>query len=332
MPQRSWEIPERKATSENAFLGRRTFLRTAGISTAALLAGCGYDRSFDSDTDASQPVVPTLDQEQGDGGTTPSGSGYPAPRNSGFATLDRPITEEEIASRYNNFYEFTAHKDVYRKIDAFEPTPWQIEVDGLVEQPKTYDFDALVRTMPLEERLYRHRCVEAWSMAIPWTGFPMRTFIDEVRPLLSARYVRMVSFFDPEVARGQWISELPWPYQEGLTMEEATNELTMLVTGTYGDELHKQQGAPLRLIAPWKYGFKGIKSIVHFEFTAEQPATFWTTAAPTQYGFSANVDPRVPHPNWSQATEQFILSQTEVEERPTLSYNGYEEFVAHLYG
>ena len=201
---------------------------------------------------------------------------------------------------------------------------------SLVDRPKVYDLDDLVRRMPLEERLYRFRCVEAWAMAVPWTGFPMKALINEVQPKSSARYVRMVTFQRPEQAPGQksqpWY---PWPYFEALTMEEAMNELTLLGTGIYGHALPKQHGAPIRLVAPWKYGFKSIKSIVSIEFTDKQPPTFWNKLAPSEYDFWANVNPNVPHPRWSQATERLISTGERV---PSQLYNGYGEYVAHLYG
>jgi sulfoxide reductase catalytic subunit YedY len=187
----------------------------------------------------------------------------------------------------------------------------------------------LLKKMPVEERLYRHRCVERWAMAVPWTGFPMKAFVDFARPLAKARFVRMVSFLRPHEAPGQaQATWYPWPYFEGLTLAEANNELSFLVTGMYGKDLPKQNGAPLRLAVPWKYGYKSAKAIVRFEFTDKQPGTFWNTVAPTEYDFWSNVNPKVPHPRWSQAQEEMIGTR---EIRPTLMYNGYGEFVAHLY-
>jgi len=325
MPRRGWEIPEHQATTEDAFLQRRKFLKTTGLGAAALLTGCGYEKSFNSFSEEVE--TPAVDLEP----DIPV-SLYPAPRNAAFATLDRVTTDETAAGRINNFYEFTLKKDVWRRVGLFEPRPWTLSVSGLVQQPQTYDIDALIAQMPLEERLYRHRCVEAWSMAIPWTGFPMRDFIDMVQPLSSARFVKMTSFNDPETAPGQWNHpEWPWPYVEGLSIEEATNDLTLLATGVYGHELPKQHGAPIRLVTPWKYGFKGIKSIVNIEFTATQPATFWNTITPDEYGFVANVEPDVPHPRWLQNRETFYRAIGDTEPILTLLYNGYEEYVAHLY-
>lgn len=319
---RGWEIPESQATPEDVYLNRRRFLKTMGFASAGmlgLLAGCQQARGESEQVSTSPPGLPPPSKTSGL---------YPAKRNKRFA-LDRPLTEEAIAGRYNNFYEFSSVKDrVWKLVERFETRPWQIEVTGLVSQPKVYDIDDLVHQMPLEERRYRFRCVEAWAMAVPWTGFPMKALIDLVQPLTSAKYVRMLTFLKSDQAPGQLDSRLPWPYFEGLTMAEATNELTLLVTGIYGHELSKQHGAPIRLIVPWKYGFKSIKSIVRIEFVEEQPATFWNVLVSHEYDFWANVNPEVPHPRWSQATERIIGTG---ERRATLLYNGYADHVAHLY-
>jgi sulfoxide reductase catalytic subunit YedY len=253
---------------------------------------------------------------------------YPAKRSERF-TLDRPLTDEPVAARYNNFYEFSPNKQqVSRLVDPFQTRPWQIEIKGLVKKPQTFAIDDLVRRMPLEERLYRHRCVEAWAMAVPWTGFPIKAFINLVEPSPSAKYMRMVTFNNPEQAVGMNDDTYPWPYFEGLTMAEATNDLALFVTGIYGHELSKQHGAPLRLAVPWKYGYKSIKSIVRIEFTDQQPSTFWSTLVPREYDFWANVNPAVPHPRWSQESERLIGTG---DRRQTVLYNGYGEFVAELY-
>ena len=253
---------------------------------------------------------------------------YPA-RRAGHFVLDRPITEEIYAASYNNFYEFSVFKGgVYKKAARLKTAPWQIDVTGLVEKPRVFDIDELLRALPLEERLYRFRCVEAWAMAVPWTGIPMKDFIDKVRPLSSAQYVRFVTFMNPEIASNQNPSKGPWPYSEGLSMAEAMNELTLLATGIYGHPLPKQHGAPLRLVVPWKYGFKSIKSIVKIEFTADKRQTFWHSNRPEEYDFVANVRPDIPHRRWSQATEKLIDTG---ERRATLPFNGYGEWVAHLY-
>jgi sulfoxide reductase catalytic subunit YedY len=242
--------------------------------------------------------------------------------------MDRALTNEVDAARYCNFYEFSSGKQVWRYVQPFQPLPWTLQVGGLVAKPRTFDLDDLIRAFPLEERLYRHRCVETWAMAIPWTGFPLAALLRKVEPLPAARFVRFVTFDRPEEAGRQKDRSQPWPYTEGLTLAEAGNELTFLVTGMYGHPLLKQHGAPLRLVVPWKYGFKSAKSLVRIELTAEQPATFWNTLVPREYGFEANVNPAAPHPRWSQTTER-MLGTGEV--RQTQLYNGYGEWVAHLY-
>ncbi|MCZ6670535.1 MAG: protein-methionine-sulfoxide reductase catalytic subunit MsrP [Acidobacteria bacterium] len=320
---RRWEIPEREITPRAAFTRRREFLRLAGLAGTGLLLGSA---SLTCDGKGRQETASSAADSPG---TMPSNDRYPAKRNHSFRP-DRPVTPETIASRYNNFYEFgEAKEEVWRQVGRFEISPWRIEIRGLVENPATYDLESLLREMPLEERIYRFRCVEAWAMVVPWTGFPFRHLIDKVRPLPGAQFVRLVSFHKPEQAPGQaratWY---PWPYHEALTIEEAMNDLTMLVTGIYGHPLPKQHGAPLRLIVPWKYGYKSIKSIARIEFVRKKPPTFWNTVAPREYGFVSNVDPAVPHPRWSQATERMIGSG---KTRPTLPFNGYAEQVAGLY-
>jgi len=300
-----WWIPEAAATPERVYLDRRAFLTGAGTVIAGTLAP-GIVRAADED--------PTADL-------------YPAERNTAF-TLDREVTPARFNLNYNNFYEFGGHKQIAGAAQALKVRPWEVRIDGAVEQEMTLQIDELIRKMTLEERLYRHRCVEAWSMSIPWSGFPMRKLVDLARPLSSAKYVRMETFNDPDVAPGLKQSWYPWPYVEGLTIEEATNDLAFLVTGAYGEPVAKQMGAPLRLAVPWKYGFKSIKSIVRFHFTDERPSTFWEAIQPGEYGFWANVNPEVPHPRWSQASERVLGTDERV---PTLLYNGYAEQVAGLY-
>jgi sulfoxide reductase catalytic subunit YedY len=301
---KGWEIPEREATPEAAFLNRRQILAAAGF-----LGG----------------LLETEDAARAD-----SKSLYPAKRNPEF-TLDRPITEEWAATSYNNFYEFNAEDKgaVKNLVGSFTTSPWSIDVGGLVNKPQQLDLDDLVRSMPLEERLYRFRCVEAWSMAVPWTGFPLSALIRRVDPKPEAKFVRFITVNRPDqmpgIKRYHWY---PFPYFEGLRMDEAMNPLTMLVTGMYGKPLPKQNGAPVRVIVPWKYGYKSPKSIVKIEFVAKQPATFWNQLQPTEYGFYSNVNPKKPHPRWSQATEKVIPN---MERRPTLLYNGYEKWVAAMY-
>lgn len=301
--RRGWEIPEREATPEAVFWNRRKF--AAALAAGPMLLASRFASAEDDPTAAL----------------------YPAQRNLRYK-LDRPITDPHYVEGYNNFYEFGSHKEIARAAQALKVRPWQVKFDGLVEAERVVDADDLIRAMPLEERLYRLRCVEAWSMAVPWTGFPMKALVEFAKPLGSAKYVRMETFTDARVASGQRQFWYPWPYVEGLTMAEATNELAFIVTGAYGRPLAKQNGAPLRLSTPWKYGFKHIKSIVRFTFTEERPVGFWEKLQASEYGFWANVNPDVPHPRWSQKTERVIGTN---ERRPTLLYNGYGEFVADLY-
>ena len=306
--KRGWELRESEATPEPAFLDRRNLLK--GLAAGPILAaGLG-----------STPASATAEPD-------PSAGLYPAPRNPKY-TLDRPLTDAKYSTTYNNFYEYSDDKDLWREAQQLKIRPWTIKIGGMVEKPATVDIDALLKQMPLEERLYRHRCVEAWSMAVPWTGFPMAALVDFAKPLGSAKYVRMETFMDPAMAPGQNKFFYPWPYVEGLTIAEARNELAFLVTGMYGKPLPKQDGAPLRLATPWKYGFKSVKSIVHFEFTDKRPMSFWEQLQSSEYGFWANVNPAVPHPRWSQASERVLGSD---ERRPTLIWNGYGDYVAHLY-
>jgi sulfoxide reductase catalytic subunit YedY len=306
--RRGWEIPERLATPEHLFFNRRAFLAAGGAAALALSPELAL----------AQRIADLPD---------PTGALYPVTRNDKYA-LDRPITDEKINTNYNNFYEFGSSKTIAKAAQALKLRPWTIKIDGMVEKAQEIGIDDLVRKMPLEERLYRHRCVEAWSMAIAWSGFPFAKLVELAKPLSSAKYVRMETFLDASTASGQRQTWYPWPYVEGLTMAEATNELAFLVTGAYGKPVSKQMGAPLRLAVPWKYGFKSIKSIVRFHFTDQRPKSFWEALQASEYGFWANVNPQVPHPRWSQATEELIGLG---ERRPTLMFNGYGEQVAHLY-
>jgi len=305
--RRGGELPESRATNETAFWNRRRLIQ--GIAAGPILAsGIGALPALAADAD-------------------PSAGLYPAKRAERY-TLDRPVTDEKYSTTYNNFYEFGTDKGIWREAQALKIRPWTIKLDGMVEKRQTLDFDDLLKKVSLEERLYRHRCVEAWSMAVPWTGFPMRALLDIARPLGSAKYVKMETFMDPVVAPEQKKFFYPWPYTEGLTMAEAGNELAFLVTGMYGKPVPKQDGAPLRLAVPWKYGFKSVKSIVRFEFTDKRPHSYWEALQASEYGFWANVNPEVPHPRWSQASERVLGTD---ERKPTLMWNGYGEFVADLY-
>jgi len=300
--RKGWEIPESLASPEAAFLDRRAFLGAVGAAGATAL----WPRMAAADDVDSSATL------------------YPAKRNPAY-TLDRDVTPEKYNLNYNNFYEFSTAKHV--DASPLKVRPWTIKIDGLVEKEQTVDIDDLIKAMGLEERLYRHRCVEAWSMAIPWTGFPLRKLVDFAKPLSSASYLRFETFLDKKMAPGQR-SFMPWPYVEGLTMAEAMNDLAFIATGAYGKPLANVQGAPIRLATPWKYGFKSIKSIVKVSFVDKRPETFWETLGPDEYGFWANVNPNVPHPRWSQAQETFL---NDGQLRPTLIFNGYGEQVASLY-
>ena len=309
---RGWEKPEREATDEALFRDRRNLCKAIAAGpillgpAAALLAG-------------ARPAAAAAEAD-------PTADLYPLRRNLRYR-LDRPVTDETLATTYNNFYEFGSHKEIAERAQAMKIRPWEVRIDGLVEKPFTIAIDDLIRRMPLEERLYRHRCVEAWAMDVPWSGFALSALVELARPLSSARYVVMETLADKEVMPGlrpSW-TRFRWPYIEGLTIEEATNELAFLVTGAYGKPVPKQMGAPLRLATPWKYGFKSIKSIVRFSFSDTRPKTFWDDGR--EYGFWANVNPRVPHPRWSQATERLLGGGS----AKTRIYNGYGEYVAYLY-
>lgn len=304
-----WEIPESQATPEHVYLSRRSLLSGA----AAFAAGATLPLPAEAQRVADLPD-PTADL-------------YPVPRNEKYV-LDRELTPERIATSYNNFYEFGFDKGIARAAQALPIRPWTVKLDGMVEKEQTVDIDDLIRKMPLEERLYRMRCVEAWSMAVPWSGFPMAKLVELAKPLSSAKYVRMETFLNPKVAPAQRLPLYPWPYVEGCTIAEAVNELSFMVTGIYGKPAPKQHGAPLRVVFPWKYGFKSIKSIVRVTFTDKRPVGLWEAAQGREYGFWANVNPKVPHPRWSQANEEDIGTG---QRRPTLLFNGYGEFVADLY-
>jgi methionine sulfoxide reductase catalytic subunit len=306
--RKGWELPESAATPEAVFLNRRQHL----TGMAALLA-------------APALGTPAAAQQ-----ADPTAGFYPVKQNPAF-TLDRDLTPESVSAFYNNFYEFGTSKRIAAAAQALQIRPWEIRIDGMVEKETTLAIDDLMaRVRPLlEERLYRHRCVEAWAMAVPWSGFPMKALLDIARPLASATYIRFETFVDPKVAPIQRQPIYPWPYVEGMTVAEAANDLSFLVTGAYGKPLLKQFGAPIRLALPWKYGFKHIKSIKRVTFTDQRPKGFWESLQASEYGFWANVNPQVAHPRWSQATEELI--GTGGKRVPTLLFNGYGEFVADLY-
>ncbi len=302
--RKGWEIAERHVTPESVFLNRRALLAGgAALGAGAILPHAAFAQAAD-----------------------PSASLYPAKLNDTYPA-GRDVTPEKINAQYNNFYEFGLSKNIAKAAEALKVRPWTIKVDGMVEKPREIGIDDLIKSVTLEERIYRHRCVEAWSMVAPWTGFPLKSLVEMAKPLSGAKFVRFETFMDPKVApeqRGFW----PWPYVEGLTMAEATHDLAFMVTGAYGKPMAKSFGAPLRLHTPWKYGFKHIKSIVRVSFTDKRPETFWEQSGPREYGFWANVNPAVPHPRWSQATEEILGTG---ERQKTVLFNGYGEWVADLY-
>ena len=311
--RKPWDIIDYKTTDENVYLNRRSLLQAMGIAGAGLASASVVGGSF-------APFVSSA--------RAASITGFPATRNPAF-TLDRPVTVEEEATTYTNFYEFGSSKNIWRKAKKLVTDPWIFTIEGLVDNPLQLDASDLVaRTGPQEERLYRHRCVEAWAMAVPWTGVPMSRLVKLVQPKAEAKYVRLETFFDPSVAIGQRQSWYPWPYVEGMTINEAMNEMAFIGTGLYGRAMEKQNGAPLRIVLPWKYGFKSIKSIVKITFTDQRPISFWEKLAANEYGFWANVNPDVDHPRWSQATERMLGTGKRVA---TQLYNGYGEQVAYLY-
>ena len=288
------DIPASEITAEDAYLNRRKFLAVAGIAAAGI-AGSGRLLT----------ALPTIARQD-----------------------DKPNSWEEITG-YNNYYEFGTDKDdPAANSQNFRTKPWTVKVDGLVKKPADYHFEDLVKPYKLEDRTYRFRCVEAWSMVIPWQGIPLAEMIKTFEPLPSAKYVQFTTIYAPNEMPGQKLAILPWPYVEGLRMDEAMHPLTLLVTGLYGKPLPNQNGAPVRLVTPWKYGFKGIKSIVKITLAERQPPTTWSRQAPREYGFYANVNPGHDHPRWSQATEQRI---GERGRRKTLPFNGYADQVASLY-
>jgi sulfoxide reductase catalytic subunit YedY len=311
------EPKESEVTPEALFARRREFIRTAGLFSATVaLTGGGFWALSHGGRRRGRSAL--------DGGASPTLS----VASRGEYVVPEASTPFEDVTTYNNFYELGLDKaDPAQHAGTLRLRPWSIAVDGLVQKPQTFDLDDLLR-LPLEERVYRMRCVEAWSMVIPWLGFPLAALLKRVEPLGSARYVAFETLNDPEQLPGQSRAVLEWPYVEGLRLDEAMHPLTLLAVGLYGRALLGQNGAPLRLVVPWKYGFKGIKSVVRITLTEARPRTTWNLAAPQEYGFFANVNPAVPHPRWSQATERRIGEYTR---RPTLPFNGYAEQVASMY-
>jgi methionine sulfoxide reductase catalytic subunit len=305
------DIRSSEITDKSLYLNRRAFIRAAAGTAAAAAAGViGSEALLDAATPA------------------PHGRKLDNVKKSAFSTDEKPNTWEQITT-YNNYYEFGADKDqpsVFAR--QLKTEPWTIVVDGECNKKATYTLEDVLKGEALEDRIYRHRCVEAWSMVIPWVGFPLNKLLEKVEPTSQARYVAFQTLLDPERMPNQRTGVLDWPYVEGLRLDEAMHPLTIMATGMYDETLPPQDGAPIRLVVPWKYGFKSIKSVVKITLVADEPPTTWNIQAPDEYGFYSNVNPNVPHPRWSQATERRI---GEYSRRNTLLFNGYGEQVAHLY-
>jgi sulfoxide reductase catalytic subunit YedY len=306
--QRASDIPSSEITSETLYHNRREFIKTASAVLGIAAAGT---------------IIP---------GCAPGVGAAAEPQAKGkYDTAEKPTPFEDVTT-YNNYYEFgTGKDDPARNSKMFKPKPWTVKVEGLTKKPATYNLDDLIKGLTVEDRIYRMRCVEAWSMVIPWQGFPLKALIDKLEPMPSAKFVEFKTLVDknqyPEQRRS-FLQVLEWPYVEGLRMDEATHPLALIATGLYGKPLPNQNGAPWRLVTPWKYGFKGIKAIVSIRFTDKQPVNTWQVQAAQEYGFYANVNPNVDHPRWTQARERRI---GEFFKRPTLMFNGYADQVAELY-
>jgi len=304
-----WQAQERDVTPETTYLNRRQFM--AGTAAAGVVLAAG-----------SQTARADILREKGGTPLDPIGE-------SPLSTTGEKVNSFEDITTYNNFYEFGVGKDdPAQNSSSFKPLPWTIAIDGLVNKPMTLDVETLLHKMPLEQRVYRMRCVEAWSMVIPWVGIPLKTILDSVEPQGSAKYVRFETLYDPKRFVGQNRQVIHWPYVEGLRLDEANHPLAILAVGLYGRSLMPANGAPVRLVTPWKYGFKGIKSIVRISLVEKQPLNTWQETIADEYGFYANVNPTVDHPRWSQASERRI---GEFSKRKTLMFNGYGDSVASLY-
>ena len=311
------EIRSSAITVKDRYLNRRRFLRGALSGTVAVgAAALGVDRLADV-------ISPRIRAKAGTKLETVKSS---------LSTTGEQLTSYEDITHYNNYYEFGVNKgDPAQNAGALPTRPWTVKVTGQVKKPKTFDIDALLKLRPLEDRVYRHRCVERWSMVIPWVGYSLSEFIKECEPLGKAKYVQFLSYFNSKVEKWSSESTIYWPYSEGLRMDEAMNPLALLAFGLYGEVLPNQDGAPVRLVLPWKYGFKSAKSIVEVRFIEKQPPTTWNDMASNEYGFYSNVNPNVDHPRWSQKTERRIGLPFYAQQRATLLFNGYGEQVASLY-
>ncbi len=298
-----WNLKESSITTESVFNSRRKIIKNLAIGSLVF---------------PSASLIPFK-----------AFSSFYPPITNNFYKVGRDLTKESLATTYTNFYEFGSSKNIWRRASQLKTDPWLLTIDGLVNKPLTIDVNDLLKKIGgIEERVYRFRCVEAWSMTVPWAGFPVKKILSLVEPMTDAKYVKFETFFNPDIAPGQKQKWYPWPYQEGITIKEAKNDLSFIATGIYGKELPNQNGAPLRLILPWKYGFKSIKSIVKISFVNKRPIGLWEKLAPKEYGFWANVNPNIPHPRWSQKSEQ----QLGVDGRiPTVIYNGYGDHVASMY-
>ncbi len=317
------KVSRDEITPEHIYLNRRKFMVGIGSAAGALaLAACAAPGVQQTGA-AGQAAPPApVDLPEALANAEPTASAL-------TDELGDPLNEYDVIAGYNNYYEFSMDKEAVAKLSQdFATRPWEVKVSGLVENPTTYSIDDILQRFTQEERIYRLRCVEAWSMVIPWVGFPIAALLEEVKPAAEAKYIKFTTVYRPEEMPGQQRPTLDWPYVEGLRLDEAMNPLAIFATGMYGKPLTASNGAPIRLVVPWKYGFKSIKSIVDIELVEEEPVSTWTAAAAHEYGFYANVNPEVDHPRWSQATERRI---GETQRRETLMFNGYEDEVAHLY-
>jgi methionine sulfoxide reductase catalytic subunit len=313
----SEKIKSSEITDRQTYLNRRIFMQAAVLAGTAAASTLLYRRLN----------PPPIEQPAGQKLTEVTAASKTEALKSGFAVDDK-LTPLQSITNYNNFYEFSTSKSgVAYASEGFVTRPWAVSVEGLVNKPRVFDLDELLK-FELEERIYRLRCVEGWSMVIPWIGFPLNKLLEKVEPNSQARYVAFQTLLDPKRMPNQSTGILDWPYVEGLRLDEAMHPLTIMATGMYGEVLPPQDGAPIRLVVPWKYGFKSIKSVVKISLVAEEPPTTWNIQAPDEYGFYSNVNPNVPHPRWSQATEQRI---GEYGRRKTLLFNGYADQVAKLY-
>ncbi len=310
-PDRDWDLPEAATTPESVFLSRRRFIQAivggTAVATGAALAGRRLTRTRIEPTDPIWHFMPS----------------------EAYSEAGRPITQEDVVYRFNNFYEFSQTKSAPARLArAFRIDPWTLTIDGRVDTPATVGMEDIL-SLPLEQRVYRFRCVEAWAMTVPWIGVPLGTLLQRVTPAADARFIQIQSAFDPQQMPRQRDRVFPWPYTEGLTIEEAMNPLAFAAVGLYGRHLQPQNGAPFRVVLPWKYGYKGPKSVVRITFTSDRPATFWNALQPDEYGFVGNVNPELPHPRWSQRREA-LLGQWG-RRVATKKFNGYGPWVSHLY-